>query len=225
MSTESPARLARRPLAVGLLALAALLVVPTPSSAQYWYVAISGGKAFEEDMTLGTPTGTATTVFDSEYALSAAVGYEFAFPLRVEAEFVYVNSDVRDSSFRLGGGPVIDAGFDDGTDQHFAWMVNAYYDVRLGERWKPYVGGGIGVAHDKLERVFADGTGAIRAVSRSGTFFAYQLKAGIAFAVAANVDATLGYRYLRTEDRDFDGRGADNAAIHAVEVGLRLRFR
>jgi len=189
-------------------ALVGLLVAaPSSASAQWWYVGGTGAKVFIEDETGISGNGaTAKIVHNSEYAFSGHGGYAFPFGLRLEGEITYVTADF-DVTVR---GRTIDV---DGVE-HLLFMVNAYWDFPIGARWRPYVGVGVGGDHEWHDTGDA----------RSSTNFAYQFKAGVAFAVTPALDVTLGYRYVRTDERQFEARQIEEADMHFVEVGVRYRF-
>lgn len=69
-------------------------------------------------------------------------------------------------------------------------MMNAYYDIDTNTAFTPYVGGGIGYARLKgsVDSRFGE-------LSKSSDEFAWQLGAGVAYALNDNVSLDLGYRY------------------------------
>ena len=75
-----------------------------------------------------------------------------------------------------------------GSVRTFTLMANAWYDFDLGAELKPYVGGGVGYASNKVSN------GLVMDGSDGG--FAWQLGAGLNYRVGDKTSIGLGYRYL-----------------------------
>ena len=74
-------------------------------------------------------------------------------------------------------------------------MLNAYYDIDTGTKLTPYVGAGIGMARLKGS-IKGDDANA----SKSKTTFAWQVGAGVSYAMTDNLALDAGYRYLRWKE-------------------------
>lgn len=79
-----------------------------------------------------------------------------------------------------------------------AYMLNAYYDFDTCTKFTPYVGAGIGLAKTKIARhgeydgpFMRGGEGTVK-----HTGIAWQIGAGIAYALNDNVSVDVGYRYI-----------------------------
>lgn len=109
------------------------------------------------------------------------------------------------------------------------FMGNVYYDFDLGLDWKPYVGGGLGVASISLE---SKSTASGRTLADDkDTVFAYQAGGGVGYEFATSADhaitVSLDWRYFRTADPTFKGAvtGAEfDAEIGGHEISLGLRY-
>ena len=110
------------------------------------------------------------------------------------------------------------------------FMSNVYYDFDLGSGWKPYVGGGLGVASVSLESKSASG---ITLADDKDTVFAYQAGGGVGYEFAASEDhaitVSLDWRYFRTADPTFKGAvtGAEfdtEIGGHEISLGIRYGF-
>ena len=110
------------------------------------------------------------------------------------------------------------------------FMGNVYYDFDLGSGWKPYVGGGLGVASISLESKSASGR---TLADDKDTVFAYQAGGGVGYEFATSEDYTitvsLDWRYFRTADPTFKGAvtGAEfdtEIGGHEISLGLRYGF-
>lgn len=104
--------------------------------------------------------------------------------------------------------------------RQLAVMANVTYDIPIGgDRFKPYVGVGLGAAGSHIKALGED-DGSIR--------FAWQLRAGAAVTVARGVDLTADYTYRQTGsgklnfgDDDLEYRlGKTKASL--FQVGLRF---
>lgn len=138
---------------------------------------------------------------DNALALNGALGYNFG-SARLEAALGYQKHNVSDE--------------EDVDVSLLTLMANAYYDFDAGSGVKPYIMGGLGMAHINVSDTFADETDNV---------FAWQLGAGLGFEVADNTTLDLGYRYLKPSDFSVDD-SADKAewAVHNFMVGLRYQF-
>ena len=111
------------------------------------------------------------------------------------------------------------------------FMGNVYYDFDLGSGWKPYVGGGLGMASISLESKSATDGRAL--ADDKDTVFAYQAGGGVGYEFATSEDHTitvsLDWRYFRTADPTFKGAvtGAEfdtEIGGHEISLGLRYGF-
>ncbi len=101
-------------------------------------------------------------------------------------------------------------------------MINAYYDINTGTKLTPYVGAGIGMAHLKATAKYDDGKD-----SKSKNNFAWQVGAGVAYALTDNVALDAGYRYTDAGDvKISDGESTNKyeAKSHEFLLGARYSF-
>lgn len=210
---------------IGLLALMlSVVALGDPAQAQKVYATVQLGRSFVSDSTLTDSFGNRTEmVLDSAFSTAASVGTYYRRNVRLEGEFSY-SSNAIDSFLDTGG---LDGG--SGDFDALGFMANAFYDVpavRIAkESLLPYVGVGLGFAKVSLDNAtrgnnfFADD---------SDIAFAWQLGAGIAYAIERNVRLMADYRYFSTTELSFkDANGNSfNAeyARHTVRIGLRYDF-
>lgn len=98
-------------------------------------------------------------------------------------------------------------------------MLNAYYDIDTGSKLTPYVGAGIGYA--KLKGTLTiDGKSM---GSMDDNNFAWQVGAGVGYALNDNVSLDAGYRYVDYGDFTEDGTKLETSA-HELYVGARYAF-
>lgn len=80
----------------------------------------------------------------------------------------------------------------------YSAMLNVYYDIDTGTKFTPYVGAGIGYAHLKNKTKVTGSTpaGALNlGSSESENNFAWNVGAGVSYALNDKVSLDAGYRY------------------------------
>ena len=136
-------------------------------------------------------------------------------------------------------------------------MANVWYDIDIGDAWTPYVGGGLGfIRVDQSDLSFdpdalKDGLGSLAqqdprglgaalqrlqgaevpTASATDTAFAWQLGAGVGYALSDTATLQLGYRLQAVDGLEFSGRNAmvstmaeTDLRVHFIEIGIRHRF-
>jgi opacity protein-like surface antigen len=129
--------------------------------------------------------------------LNGAIGYNFG-SARLEGAVGYQKHDFKD--------------FDDDISL-LTLMANAYYDFDTGSDIRPYIMGGLGMAHVNMSWTSDD-----------EDVFAWQLGAGLGFKVSENTTLDLGYRYLKPSDFDTHYLGDGELECHNIMLGLRYEF-
>jgi opacity protein-like surface antigen len=230
--------------AMGGQALAADIRVPTkapvytkappPACAAYW--TLFGGWNHAESMTFSHSNFTnnpRTVRFDDGYVVGGAVGHCIpSVPwLRVEGELSYRRNGVQDVTVATEG-----TSPRTGSISALAFMVNAWADFHPAPNFTLHAGGGVGVAHIRLNVSNLSGDPATPTpFNDSDTVFAFQLGVGGAWHFRPNYALTLDYRYFHAVDPTFNGifdpTGAalpvsvkDDYRAHSIMVGLRGKF-
>ena len=160
------------------------------------YVSFGGGVGIlgDGEITFNDADSRDTSVsYEEGWVVRAAAGAALNKNFRMEVEGFYNNNDADSINFRdrvvaeadlsgieVGGG-----------------LFNAYYDINFGSRFVPFVGGGVGFA-----KVDAD----VRNIDRSldETVWVWNVGGGFAYALNNNISLEVSYRYLATEDVEFD---------------------
>ncbi len=145
--------------------------------------------------------------FDTGYKLNGAVGYRYS-DFRAEVEYTYFRNDFDELTFfepgtttPVAGPPETSPGaYVDGR----ALMLNVYYDIPLSRRLRPYIGGGIGVYNAHIVELSPPGFGGFEANGFSASRFAFQLRAGLSYAITDSLDISLGYRYFQGNRFEYD---------------------
>ena len=171
-----------------------------------------------------------------------AVGYNFApkfnVPVRTEVEFAIRSNSSHSKDARASGQGWRERIDVEHTINISTLFFNAYYDIDTGTPFTPYLGGGLGMAfkHAKISadvsRTEAGMTGSGgESKSKYDTTFAWNLGAGVAYAITENVSADLGYRFIHTGYSSLKmGSGADRVKvgsspyIHEFYLGARFTF-
>jgi len=185
------------------------------------YMSVNLGGAFlmDSDQSQGG-IGLEKMKFDPGFASSLAGGVKFGM-LRVEGELGYqVNKiDNKYAYYYHDHYYSDDYSYDhhryssnDSNDMKASSLMgNVYLDFINPSFVTPFLTAGVGMATVKLFDYYDD------------TAFAYQVGAGLAFAINPHMSVDLKYRYFATEDLDLDGVKASFAS-HNVYCGFRFTF-
>jgi len=218
-------------LSVVLMALAIALAGSTVAGAAP-YVSINVGSVWVEDSDY-SDSGTYSDgytfrdsgefSFDTGFGMTAAFGNAFDSGFRLELEFGYKVNDYDEaegtySEYDRQGFQDYSEDYSDrlsGDIMTSSFMFNGFYDFTPRSPVSPFIGAGIGFAN--IESDF-DYYG-----SEDDNVFAYQLAAGVAFALNQNFKVDVQYRFFGTEDPDFYSLETEYTT-HNLMVGLRSSF-
>ena len=166
---------------------------PTPSAFEQFLIDLG---------LMAQPVGTSTeldTEYDRDFGYGASFGYKFSNPLRLELEYHVGENDIKGSNSSL---------------EVESLMGNLWYDFRAGERLRPYVGGGLGMATMDLDGVEDD-------------VMIGQLGAGVNYNLTPRLVLDAGYRYAVSEDPTFDAGSSTLETEYESQsllLGLRYNF-
>jgi opacity protein-like surface antigen len=113
-----------------------------------------------------------------------------------------------------------------GSASYFSVMVNGYYDIPTGNKFRPYIGVGIGYANvstSDIEIALNDVVSISRSGGNAGTF-AYQGKLGLSYEAAPKGTVYLEAAYLGTTGFSANGVNYDAVGATRVVVGWRQGF-
>lgn len=190
-------------------------------SAEGPYVSGNLGLALANDSDLSDPTGTGTIEFDKGMAFGVAAGYNFG-NTRMEGEISYQKNDYDKLSLSAPGVGSFSGLNIDGDATSTAFLVNGYYDFKNQSSVTSFISAGVGIAKIDVSAISVPGIGTITS-SADDTVFAYQIGAGVGFAVNEKVSIDLKYRYFATSDPDFEGTEAEYSS-HNIYAGIRIGF-
>jgi opacity protein-like surface antigen len=164
-----------------------------------------------------------------------AVGYRID-NFRIEGEYSYFRNDFDKLTFFTPGtttasGPAQTSpgAYVDGR----AIMFNAYYDIPInGSSLKPYIGGGLGFYNAHIVNLSPPGFGGFVANGFSPDRFAFQLRAGLNYAISRKFDIFLGYRYFQGNRFRYTIDNSSPPLVlrpnglesHNLELGVRYNF-
>lgn len=185
-------------------------------SAQGPYVSGSVGVAVPVDADViftATPTIPVTFESDNGLALGVAAGYGFANNTRVEGEIAYQKNDLAKASASGASAAIT------GDTSSLAFLFNGYYDFKNNSPFTTFITAGIGVAKVSV----SDISGGLTIRGDDDTVFAYQVGAGVGYAVTDKVTVDVKYRYFATSDPHFEISTAEYSS-HNIYAGIRVGF-
>ena len=230
------------------LAVASLLPVGAAGADGGVYIGVGGGATFPNGASNTRravddyPALDVDSSSDTGFAVNGAVGYAFTNGLRVEGEVGYRRSDLNKINVKSPGALIdllppsqrdnpqarqslLGKQDNSGAFSTVTLMFNGYYDIDVGSSWKPYVGGGVGVAFLSAES--KSPTTGRKLLDDNDTVFAYQVGGGIGYEITPATTLSLDYRYFGTQDpalkSEVSGRNFDSE-YGGHHVGASIRF-
>ena len=188
------------------------------------YVSVFAGVSFLNPVNTvydykSTPYSVKT---NTGYLLGGAIGVKWNAMLRTEIELSH--SSWNANSYNYDGGALALAS---GPISATYLLGNVWVDIPTQSAFIPYVGGGLGIGWAWADVSFNN---ADYGYGSGGSGLAYQLGAGVKFAVSDHVDIDLGYRFKGLSNINFpdrDGHGNYNGATlnsHNIQLGLTYHF-
>ncbi|MBL8782459.1 MAG: porin family protein [Alphaproteobacteria bacterium] len=210
------------PTKVSLLGAVCALALAGTAQAKGWYIGLEAGASSIADTGAdfrSTSAGLTTFVydpvarFDDGWAVIATMGYAL-HGWRIEGELAWRSNDK--DQFTTPALPST------GSLDALTAMYNMTYEFPLADGLGVSVGGGAGLDYAMLD---------IAGLDDSDLNIAYQGIAGINYAIGANTELTLAYRYLNVMDPEFEERSNpgivirfDDFAKHTLTLGLRYTY-
>ena len=181
------------------------------------YISGNAGISVPNDADVTDSTAPGVTLdlqSDNGLALGLAAGYGFANNTRLEAELAYQKNDLDKAAWRGNERNLT------GDTSSTALLINGYYDFVNKSPMTPFISAGAGLARVDINDMNVVGSG-IPNTNEDDTVFAYQIGAGVGFAVSPKVNLDLKYRYLGTSDPEFGTADAEYSS-HNVYAGVRV---
>lgn len=200
-----------------LLGAAAAIAMSGTAEARGWYLGLEAGPSWIADtdavyrqLTLPFTTRTEGK-FDTGWALIATVGYAMQ-NWRIEGELGWRSNDK--DQFIVGGPST-------GSLDELTAMYNMTYQLPLTQGLGVAIGGGAGLDYAMID---------IPDVDDSDLNWAVQGIVQLNYTLSDSTELTLGYRYLRVLDPDFENDPTlaevtfDDFSKHALTIGVRYTF-
>jgi outer membrane protein OmpA-like peptidoglycan-associated protein len=185
-----------------------------------WYISVAAGGNWVEDgkfqyESFGVPTTPAQASWETGYAVSAAIGYDFSPHWRAELEVTYrrnhtdtwcaANGNCSTNAWRMW---------------ELSEMVNVYYDIPLNSRWQASIGAGVG---GNLVNI-RPGT----APANDDYVFAGQLIGQLAYQLSDRWQLYADYHFMMMSDPNISDPFNAGGAIdmekteHTAMLGIRF---
>lgn len=212
-------------------------MAPMAAPQKAWYITAFGGAAIPMDVDtdlafVGVPFATVDIELDTGFLAGGAIGtrvwHGHGDALRAELELSYQSFDAANADVAIlaGGGLTTPLSGDAST---MMLLMNLWYDVDTGSAFTPYLGGGAGLAFTDVD-ISVPGLGALSVVDED-TSFAFQLGAGVNYALTEAIDLGVGYRFRAVTDISVSGLPGGIAEFsdgelytHGVQGNVTLNF-
>ena len=207
-----------------------MLATAVPAKAESsWYLTGSAGAYLREDTQFGTTavgnpnvTGSAVRSYDPGLLLSLGVGYKLSHGFRVETEFDFIHFTVAKTVY---GPPFNSIRHYVGSTENSRYVgtLNLFYDLPLDGPVVPYLGAGIGGAHEEgTSATTVDQNGqTFPFVGGSGERGVALIEGGFNVKVSDTLTLVPSYRWMRF----FGGSGLNaTEAAHIGKISLRYSF-
>lgn len=169
----------------------------------------------ESDLTnSSTPGLVVTTELNTGFTVAGFAGMELAQNYRLEGELSYQRNEIDKLTFL---GISLDGS---GTFSAINLMGNAYYDFKTNSPITPFIGAGLGYARIQVNDFNIAGFGLPDA---SDGAFAWQVMAGIGYAMTKEITLELAYRYFSAMNVVLDDDDTEYNS-HNFTVGIRTKF-
>jgi len=153
-----------------------------------------------------------------------AVGYHDSKELRYETEFFFDDGLKAQKVISSQVGLTMKV-------KTLGVLINGYYDFPNHTKFTPYASAGLGWLQNKISETRTGSAKFNGMGSSTRSSFAWQLGAGVSYAVSKNVAIDLGYRFLDRAKRNFKVYNANGSIailqikpVHVGLLGVRISF-
>jgi opacity protein-like surface antigen len=199
-----------------------IAVEPEPNTGTNWYVSLQGGIKFHEDWDDDWDNEPLTLETDNGWRFGGAFGYSFSSIFSIEGEASFLHQDFDSFSEDCCGND-----FElDGDLSIITGMVNIVAGFPVGSVVRPYIGGGVGIAHVSMDDV---GPFFGIHIDDDDNSFAAQAFLGLDFMLFDNAAIGGRYRVLHIGDVEFEDdvdlkHDLDPDLIQSAEIVLTFGF-
>jgi opacity protein-like surface antigen len=183
------------------------------------YVSLFGGAVLPLDTHASVDFHDYLVDFKTGFTVGAAVGANLTDNLRGELELAFQNYKV--NNVEEQGNLTSNPG---GKINSYFLMTNLWRDVDLGNGFKPYIGGGVGLGLMDVNIVYGNN----HEVDGTNLGLAAQVGSGVRLDVTDNMTLDLGYRFKAVAAVATKGVDNDNNSssyyTHVGQVGVAWKF-
>ena len=182
--------------------LATTLALPASAAVPglYFNADVGANWAQDADVKREGPFGANITddlETDVGFRFSAGVGYNLNHNWGVEFDTGYVWNGIKDSG--------------DSSFSHIPFIVNVVYRYPIGAKLETYIGGGVGGVYS----VFTADDGPLDD-DDADVVFGWQAIAGIRYLLSETMSVGVGYKYMGTDEGEYDINGLGKFKIDSV---------
>lgn len=220
------------------------IMEPAATGPSGWYARVDGGYAWYNKPGMDVDGFTThDTDMSGAWSVGGGIGRYFGRGFRGDVTVDYLFDATTETA--LGGG-------EDAARFNFnstVVLANLYYDLNRGARFMPYIGGGVGFAHNEISSGAIDsgsiGDGSSNSFAAAGMAgFSWRLRGGetrymggglkddvVAVSSGNALYLDVGYRFLylgdvKTGELAWDSNEVGNAKVkdvtaHQIRIGLR----
>lgn len=195
---------------------------PAPLPPAGFYASLHASYVMPGDVDAEFELGGSTVDSDIDaedgYHVGGSIGYDFNSMIGVEAELGFSSNDV--DSITAGGTTSPTSG-----DTKVLMLMGNVIIGNHYDRWRPYLGAGLGAAHVSLDI----STALPSDLDDSDWAFAAQAFAGLDYSLTDTVSLGARYRYVHIGSTDYTDTGGspvslDSFGSQAVEAVLKVKF-
>ena len=199
---------------VAILATLFTTSAQAEEESNYWYV--SGGVGIDSpgnDLKVSDGSNQLNFGLDSTAPGNIAGGYQLK-NYRAELELNYSSFGVNKGTFNTQPFPI------GGNISKTSVLVNGYYDIPTGSKFRPYIGAGIGVGS-----ISAKIKNQVGEIDLGGSSFAYQGKVGLQYEIAKKGNAFAEFKYLGISSyKNNSGNDVSPPNSYGLSIGYRQGF-
>ena len=169
-----------------------------------------------------------TQLTDSDETVDLNTGYGIGIAyglnlnnIRIEGEMKYVTGAKYTESETEWAGYDYTTTELELSDSHVDLLLNMYYDLKLGDKFAMYIGGGFGFGYNQTTLTVSNADYNYEDEEDYDDYlFAYQIGAGFSYSMTQNLKFDLGYRYGDTSKTDYKA----TIKSHEITIGARYNF-
>jgi len=183
------------------LLIALLFAGANIQAQERFYAKLLSGPNFLQNTTIDRNK----SAYQTGYLISAAIGYNWCYDLRLEVEYAYRKNGIRNIHFMSEGSS------NRGHLQTSSLMANVLWDVPCAGFWnvEPYIGAGLGYDWERMHA-----TNSRINFNQKWHQFSWQTMAGFSYPVFCNTELSLEYRFHK----------GGQFYNHSIALGLAYEF-